>query len=212
MDQSFINESELAKLAMVIGEVEKKTSGEIRLMIVKRSSVTGHVHTVLWAMMVSATFLGLWFWRHDVVLWEQWWMWPAILGGLYVVSAVLARLEWVQRRFTPHHDLHHQVWARAEVEFHREGLSQTHLHTGVLLFVSLMERQALVLADKGIADKVAPHTWDLVVRTMVEGARTGRWAEKLEQSIRQCGEYLADHFPPEAVKTNELPNEVIFKD
>jgi putative membrane protein len=207
-----LSKSELKKLADVIGEVEEKTSGDIRLMIVKRSSVTGHVHLLLWSLLLSLTFLYLWFFRHSVILWERWWLWPSIILGQYILAAILSRSEFLQRVFTSHHDLSHQVWARAEVEFHRQGLSNTHSHTGVLLFVSLMERQALVLADKAIADKLPPNAWDKVAGIISDGARSGRWAEKLEEALRDCGTYLALHFPGQAGNTHQLPNIVILKE
>jgi putative membrane protein len=131
---------------------------------------------------------------------------------LYVLSGVLARSTFLQRLLTPHEDLHHQVWTRAEVEFHREGLSDTKSHTAVLLFVSLFERQAVVFADQAIAQKAPPEAWNQVVALMVQGARTGRWAEQLEKALRECGKYLAEHFPPGPQKTNELPDTVIIKD
>lgn len=211
-----LTEQELKKLADVIREVEEKTCGDIRLMIVKRSAVTGHVHLLLWSLLVSLTFLILWSTRSNPIFWpffwEQWWLWPLILLCQYVIAAFLSCLPVLQRLFSSHHDLHHQVWARAEVEFHRQGLSDTRSHTAVLLFVSLMERQAVVLADKAIADKLPPHTWDQIVKMIIQGARTGHWAEKLELALRECGVYLATHFPPQAGKSNELPNTVILLD
>ncbi len=207
-----LSDQELKKLGEVIGEVEKKTCGDVRLMIVKRSAVTGHVRLLLWALLVSLTFLFLWFNRHSLILWERWWLWPSILLGQYVIAALLSRSQLLQRLFTSYYDLHHQVWARAEVEFHRQGLSDARSHTGVLLFVSLMERQAVVLAGKAIADKLPSDAWDPVVKIIIEGARSGRWTEKLEQALRECGAYLANHFPPQPGKSKELPNAVILKD
>src|SRR4051812_18642663 len=161
--KQILTQKELKQLADVIGELEQKTVGEIRLMIVKRSSVTGHVHNTLWALLLALTFLSVWFERHDLIYYERWWMWPCMIAGFYILANFLSRFEFVQRSFTPTSDLHHQVLARAEVEFHREGLNQTTAQTGVLVFVSLMERMAVVLADKGIAEKVPLHGWDKVI-------------------------------------------------
>ncbi len=207
-----LSEQDLKKLANVIGEVEEKTCGQIRLMIVKRSTVTGHVHLLLWSLLVSLTFLLLWSTRHDLFLWDRWWLWPLLILIEFFISALLSRSQNLQRLFTSYRDLHHQVWARAELEFHRQGLDRTRSHTGVLLFVSLMERQALVLADKSIADKLPPHTWDQVVKIILQGAKNGLWAVKLEQALRECGAYLAQHFPPQGGNTHKLPNAVILKD
>jgi putative membrane protein len=212
MQKQILTQKELQTLAGVIGELEEKTIGEIRLMIVKRSSVTGHVHTTLWALMLAITFLIIWFERHDLIYFERWWMWPSLVVGLYFVAAFFSRFAAVQRAFTSDHDLHHQVMARAEVEFNREGLSGTSAHTGVLIFLSLMEKIAVVLADKGIAEKVPVHGWDKVIAKVIAGAKSGRWAEKLEDALRECGAYLANHFPATGSKKDELSNAVILKD
>jgi putative membrane protein len=212
MQKQILSQKELKTLADVIGELEEKTIGEIRLMIVKRSSVTGHVHTTLWALSLAITFLIIWFERHDLVYFERWWMWPSLVLGLYLAAGFFSRFQAVQRAFTSNYDLHHQVLARAEVEFHREGLGGTSAHTGVLIFLSLMEKVAVVLADQAIAEKVPVHGWDKVIAKVIAGAKTGRWAEKLEDALRECGAYLASHFPANGPKKNELPNTVILKD
>jgi putative membrane protein len=118
----------------------------------------------------------------------------------------------VQRWLTAAEDLKHQVWARAEVEFNREIAGRTRSNTGILLFLSRMERQAVVLADKGIASKLPPETWSKVVGLIVDGARTSQWAAKFEEALRVCGGLLASHFPQELDDSNELPNQVIVKD
>ncbi|OYZ23565.1 MAG: hypothetical protein B7Y39_04465 [Bdellovibrio sp. 28-41-41] len=207
-----LSDGELKRLAEVIGEVEEKTSGDLRLMIVKRSAVTGHVHLLLWSLMVALTFLYLWLNRHSLIFGERWWLWPSIILSQYIIAAFLSHSQLLQRILTSHRDLYHQVWARAEVEFHRQGLSDTSSQTGVLLFVSLMERQAVVLADKAIVNKLPSNIWDQTVKIIIQGARKGKWAEKLEQALRECGTHLTTHFPSQTGKNHELSNAVILKD
>jgi len=211
MKKAFLSQKELKTLADVIGEVEKKTIGEIRLMIVNRSSMTGHVTNAVWLFLLAITFVSVWFERHDLIFFVRWWFWPEVVVGCYLAAAGLARVKLVQRWFTPTHDLHHQVLSRAEVEFHREGLNGTAAHTGVLIFLSRMERMAVVLADKGIADKVPVHAWDKVIAKVLAGHKKG-WAAQLEDAIREAGSYLAEHFPARGPKANELPDSVIVKD
>jgi putative membrane protein len=212
MKRQVLTEKELKTLAGVIGECEQKTVGEMRLIIARRSSVTSHVTNTLWLSLLSLSCLLIWFERHDLVYYERWWMWPGLVFGSFIFANIFSRFEFVQRLFTPKLELHHQVMTRAEIEFHREGLNGTSAQTGVLLFVSLMERMAVVLADKGIADKVPVHAWDKVIAKILEGARSDRFAEKLEDALRECGSYLATHFPDSGVVKNELSNNVIIKD
>lgn len=212
MVHSLLTEKEKAHLAHVIGQWEMKTSGEIRLVIVGRSAVISHVPLLLWAVMVATTFLIHEVFRTHLLAWEQWWQWPVILIGEFILARWLAGFTSIQRRFTAPQDLHHQAWSRAELEFHREGLTQTKERTGILVFMSLMEHKAVVLADRGIADKVPTDAWEHVVATILEGARNKSWVTSLEKALNQCGEYLTTHFPVGQGDRNELPNTVIIKD
>ena len=210
--KAILSKKEKEHLAGVIAEIERSTDGEIRLMIVRHSAVSGHVFFAVWASLIAATLMLLWLSRYDLIFYSGWWIGPVVILAAYALALWLARFDRVRRGFTPLKDLQHQVWARAEVEFYREGLNRTRNQTGVLIFLSLMERQAVVLADKGINSKVEKHVWKDVVEAVVEGARTGHWAKQFELALRECGRHLIHNFPAQAVNRNELPDTVIMKE
>jgi putative membrane protein len=81
--------------------------------------------------------------------------------------------------------------------FHEHGLHRTAEGTGVLLFASLFEREAVVLGDRGIHEKVGEEGWDRVVRALVAGLRAGTPAAGFVEAIALCGAKLAEHFPRE---------------
>lgn len=199
-------------LANVITEVEKTTSGELRLMIVGRSSRTGHIFPLAFFVIATGSLLYLWYTRHIFILSPNPWLLPVVFAVCGLVAWLLSGLSWIQRRFTPYLDMEAQVWARAELEFHREGLGATQGKTGILIFLSMLEHQAVVLGDKAIAAKLENTVWSDVVKLVLEGARTRRWEEKLEEAIRKCGQLLQQHFPIQPGDKNELPNHVILKD
>ena len=203
-------ETEREFLGRVIGQMEEKTAGEIRLMIVRRSGRTPLLTPVLFLSFTTAALLGLWFERVRMLACPEWVL-PAIGLGAAVLAIILGRVPAVIRLFYPVIDRRIAAQTRAEVEFHRQGLTRTTEATGVLLFVSLLERQAVVLADRGIAEKCPPTTWDGVIATMLAGARQKRWAPKLEEALRQCGGLLAEHFPRGAGAVDQLSNDVIFE-
>lgn len=212
MKKSPLSPNELDHLAKVIAEVERKTSGELRLMLVSRSSLTNHVFPLLTFIFCTLGLLELWYSRHYFLIEPRPWITLAIILGSTALAFILSRFNWVQRRMTWPADLDHQVAARAELEFHREGLGATTGKTGILIFISLMEHEAVVLGDKAIAAKLDNKVWSQVVATVLEGARTKKWCPKLEEAIRQCGDLLARHFPIQAGDKNELPNHVIVKE
>lgn len=210
--REFLSQEEKDHLAGVIAEIERETDGEIRLMIVKRSASTAHVFFAVWVALIALALMLLWFARYELIFQASWWIVPSIILASFAAALVLSRIDSVRRAFTPLADLKHNVWARAEVEFYREGLNRTVNQTGVLIFLSLMERQAVVLADRGINSKVEKNTWNDVVAAIVLGAKTGQWPKQFELALRECGKHLKQHFPVKSVNRNELPDTVILKE
>jgi putative membrane protein len=84
-------------------------------------------------------------------------------------------------------------------------VAHTKSRTGVLIFVSLAERYARIIADEGIAPKVHTSEWQSAIDALVGHMRDGRVAEGFVGAIERCGAVLAAHAPPDG-SANELPN------
>ena len=96
------------------------------------------------------------------------------------------------------------VWNRALGRFHQ--ITPTRGLTGVLIFVSLEEEQAAIVADKGIASKVPPEYWH-TPHGMIAGAmKQGKHAEGIIQAIETIAVELARHFPRASDDIDELPD------
>jgi putative membrane protein len=209
--ERILSEKELTELSHVVADIEKKTSGELRLMIVGRSAPIGHVYQLLFVAFLYLLTISYLIAREELWIGSGYIYMIAILPLALALSWVLARVPRIQRFVTNDEDLTASVWARAELEFNREGLNGTKAQTGVLIFLSLMEHQAVVLADKGIASKLDAKIWKDVVDIVLQGARGKQWRAKLEEALRLCGKLLAQEFPAHAGDVNELPNHVIVK-
>ena len=104
------------------------------------------------------------------------------------------------------------VRLRAERAFFEKGLYKTKKNTGVLFFLSLLERKVWVLADKGIYEKMDQETLNRFANEVSRGIREGRACEVLSQAIRKIGGLLSQHFPITSNDTDELPNEVVVEE
>lgn len=216
-----LSRDELDRLSLAIAEAEKKTSGEIKLMIVKNSSKFPDLFRTL-----TLIFLAL-------ILFLEYWYWPELIFGGYGftrygrggapfvvlafllslgLAAIFQRFDFVKRALTRPSVLAQWVWLRAELEFHREGMGKTADRTGILILLSLFERRAVVLADKAINEKLEKDVWQEVVDSVVDGVKKGQLADNLELAIKQCGNLLTKHFPIKPGDTNELSNTVIVKE
>jgi putative membrane protein len=209
---NLLSEDELKSLSAAITQVERRTSGELRLIIAQRSSRSSHVFPLLTLILASLSLIYLWTARHLLMLGDTTWILPTVLIGAIVLGYLFSRLPSVQRRLTWTSDLEHQSLMRAELEFHREGLGATADRTGILIFLSVFDHQAVVLADKGIAAKIDKKVWSEIVALVLEGVRKKRLRENLEKAIQLCGDLLAKEFPIKDGDKNELPNHVLVKE
>jgi uncharacterized membrane protein len=82
----------------------------------------------------------------------------------------------------------------------------TEHNNGVLIFVLYAERDVEIVADRGIATRVAPQRWEAICRRMEEHFRAGRFAEGAVAGVRGVGEVLASEFPRDGGDADELPN------
>lgn len=99
--------------------------------------------------------------------------------------------------------------ARAITCFKVGAERRTHGRTGILIYVSLREHHAEILADAAIAAKVSPEVWGDAMAALLAGIRAGDLAAGLVGAVERVGAVLAEHFPRAADDQNELPDRVI---
>jgi putative membrane protein len=183
-----------------IHEVEKHTSGQLVCVLAHSSSDYAHI-PILWASVLAmiAPWPLIYFtpWSVQRIFLLQ--LAVFIIGGL-VFSWMPLRLALVPRavrRARAH---------RAALEqFVVRGISRTRNRTGVLIFVSLAERYARIIADEGIAAKVPNAEWQAAIDALTGHMRDGRIAAGFTAAIERCGAVLAAHAPPDG-SPNELPD------
>ena len=95
---------------------------------------------------------------------------------------------------------------RAEDVFSQLRVWDTEHNGGVLIYVQLVDRRIEIVADRGIAAKVAQGEWDAICRAMEKAFGEGRFAEGALEAIERITALLARHFPPRGRNRNELPD------
>jgi putative membrane protein len=126
----------------------------------------------------------------------------ATLGLLRLAPGLAIRLTPRALRYRRAHD-------NAVRQFLAHNVHLTEKRTGVLIFVSLAERYATVVADSAVDDKVAQAEWDAIVGRIVAAAKAGRLTEGLADAIDRTGRLMAQHFPGGVSNPNELDDHVV---
>jgi len=86
------------------------------------------------------------------------------------------------------------------------GVWDTAENSGVLVYVQLVDHRIEIVADRGIAARVAQSEWDAVCRRMETAFRGGDYEGGALAGIREITALLARHFPPGAANPDELPD------
>jgi len=116
---------------------------------------------------------------------------PFVTGVLGALAASMSPS--LVRILTPTAELERTVFRRAVQAFVDEEVFATRNRTGILLFVSLLERRIEVLADRGIDDLVDEATWTDVTDHIQQGMEADRLTRGLLNGIDRCAEVLEEH-------------------
>lgn len=102
-----------------------------------------------------------------------------------------------------------RVHDRAIALFKVGAERRTHGRTGVLIYLSMREHRAEIVADEPIAERVSAEVWGDAMADMLVEIKQGRVAEGMAAGVRDVGAILSQHFPRDADDQNELPDRLI---
>jgi putative membrane protein len=208
----FLSEAGRRQISEAVKAAEKYTSGEIVPMVVSASDryaaadiVGGAAFGFPLALIVSH-FVGAWFWLGTRNLW----LFLAFLFFFFIVChAVIKRTCRLKRFFISSREMNEKVEEAAFIHFYRNGLHHTRDETGILMFISVLERKVVMLADRGINNKVPEGQWDTVVKKVVEGIQQHRQVEAVCGAVEAVGDLLKEHFPIKPDDNDELRNLIV---
>ena len=87
--------------------------------------------------------------------------------------------------------------------------ARTHGRNGVMIYLSLAEHRAELVADAAVHGTVPREAWGEVMAALVDAVADGRPGEGLAAAVTAVGDLLAPHFPPGSANPNEIPDRLI---
>ena len=127
---------------------------------------------------------------------------------VFVVLMVLLCLPRVRVALMPRRARRAVAHRVAMEQFMTRGIARTKDRSGILIFVSLAERYARIVADEGIAARVRQSEWQAAVDALIAHMRSGHIADGFVTAIDLCGAELAKHFPRTEADREELPDRI----
>ena len=221
---AYIDDAGRQLVAAAVTKAESATSGEIVTVLGESSDGYTDI-ALLWAMGAAFTamsvfaafpepFLDTW----DALFagWGHQWTTGEIASmvialGLLTFLGVMLVQQWQPLKWAlvPAPVRTMRVHDQAVRQFKVGADRRTDGRTGVLIYLSMREHRAEIVADESIAAKVPAEVWGEAMGDMLAEIRKGRLAEGLAVGIRDVGHVLAEHFPRAADDVNELPDRLI---
>jgi len=101
------------------------------------------------------------------------------------------------------------VRRRAVMVFKTAAERRTEGRTGILIYLSMAERRAEIVADEAILAVTDDHTWGEAMAALIAEVRQGRPGDGICAAIERVGVVLSEHFPRSDTDVNEIPDKLI---
>jgi putative membrane protein len=219
-----MSEAEHQLVTDAVAQAEHNSDGEIVTIVADCSDQYRDV-AIAWATLFAflaltamTLFPGFY---HSIIDWVLGgWQQPISANAYLAIVAIVVPLKWIAMRLlmnwrtlrlllTPPSIKHARVRARATDLFRVGAESRTRAKTAVLIYLSMREHRAEIVADSAISAKVAPEKWGDAMVAMIADVRAGEPGKGMAEAVRQVGILIAEHFPRSEDDRNELPDRLI---
>lgn len=175
----------------------------------------------LWWGALLVVAVSIW-WPAEVAESGSWGMHPAVWQMLKLVAALLAgfllgaslgsRIAWLRRLFTPAQQMRDEVQLVARGVFFDNRVHHTQSGGGLLIYVSLFEQVAVLLADRQVLEGLGQSALDELCDSLTLRLRANEPTEALCQTIQAAGEKLKTVLPRAMEDVNQLPDALVTLD
>jgi len=198
-----ISAQDRERIAAAIRVAETKTSGEIVCVLAETSSAVTTMPVLLAA--VGALVLP---WL--LVTFTAMPVFRILTLQIVAFVALIALFCWTPIRVAlmPRRARRAVAHRAAMEQFRIRGLAKKPDRTGILIFVSLSERYARIVADDGISARVPQSQWQAAVDALIAHMRDGRIADGFVAAVDLCGNELARNFPRTEPHQDNLPDRI----
>lgn len=216
-----LSDSDMEEIKNAVKKAEEKTSGEIALALTAESD-----HYSFWELLASTYFAAFVFIvllpfasgisnLYDKFFWGcPVWLLPAFYGIATLAAIIFgfyfSNIPFIDRLVIPRNIKSQAVTNRAFRHFAQSGVYETKEHSGILIFVSYLEKQVRIVADSGISQKIRQDLWNIIADDLALGIKNGNTKEGFIAAVEKCGELLAEKFPAEKENPNELPDGLVI--
>ncbi len=219
-----LTDADHAKVSAAIAAAEASSDGEI-VAVATELSDPYHDVALHWAVLVLIatlaifaavpTLLQFWFdlflggWRAEPTLGELLTLLLVLSVAKFTIALLILRWMPLRLTLTPGATKQRRVRRRAISIFKAGAERRTIGRTGVLIYLSMAEHRAEIVADEAIVKVTDDTVWGEAMTALVAEVKAGRPADGIIAAIELVGAVLTEHVPRTTADTNEIPDKLI---
>jgi putative membrane protein len=211
------------RIDQAVAEAESKTSAEIVPVVATASGRYDRAEDIVGLWFAAAAAVALWLllprasaetgsWGGLSLVWQIVLL-VAGIGLAFVLGAMLGgSVGWLRRLFAPRKEMQDDVAARARAVFFDNRCHHTAGAAGILLYVSLFEHMAAVIADQRVLEKLGQSVVDQLCAELTAGLHAGDPTDAFCRTIADAGQRLSEVLPRAEDDVNELADALVMLD
>lgn len=133
----------------------------------------------------------------------------ATQAALFLIVRYALAYRPLRMALTPGATKSRRVRRRAISLFRASAEHRTMGRTGILLYLSLREHRAEIVADHAITSKVEPHVWGDAMAALIDEVKAGRPGHGMAKAVEEMGVVLAECLPKTLDNPNELADRLV---
>lgn len=215
-----ISDEDHQRIDQAVGQAEAMASVEIVPVIAGSSGRYDRSEDIcgLWAGLVAMAIAWTLYPLPQVDSGEwgglsPWWHLVVLIAAMvvgFLAGAILAgRIPPLRRLFTPVAQQAEEVDRKARAMFFDNRVHHTTGASGVLLYISLLEHRAAIIADQAVLNILGQEQLDTLCDEFTTRLHNGTPTDALCETIQQLGERLAKDLPRTESCVDQLPNALI---
>lgn len=213
--QKKIKQIDQARVEAAIENFEKEIDFEFIPVISHQSSYVEHI-TVVLSLLVLVFLIGGIEALFQTYLSDSWMPhWPFYVAAPFVsfiIGFILDKSDRIDRFFISPRERAKQVQAAAELFYFRQRFHEVKSHNALMLYISIMERQIVLLPDPRHKVEGMEQLTQSVLLKLQASFKKGDFETGLLQAIEHLQETLANQFKRTEVSANNVPNKLIWLD
>jgi putative membrane protein len=216
-------EQDHQQITQSVVAAEAKTSAEIMPVVAKSSGRYDRPEDIVGLWCGVLAFIAAWWimpspstdansWGGPSAAFQLFVYIASLVAGFFVGVVLAMRVNWLRALFTPKAQMAEDVLQRARSVFYDRRVHHTAGGTGVLIYVSLFEHRAAIIADESVLNKLGLSALDEICHQLTTDLSTGTIPNALCNAIATTGEKLSGVLPRDDNDVNELSDALVVLD